>query len=178
MLDVAAASKLFTRLVGVDRVTTEPDAVTAVLRCCAGLPLAIRIAAARVAGRPGRTIRTLADRLADATARLDQLQADDLGVRATFTIGYTRLPKAPTPPKRSAASAYGRAGSRRTGGERVDGPPARRGRRGLEALVEAHLLQNPGPERYRLHDLLAVFARERATSKTRPPSGRPRSVAS
>ena len=171
------ATALFTRVVGAERAAAEPDAVADVLAACAGLPLAIRIAAARLAGRPTRSIRALADRLADARARLDQLQADDLGVRATFTISYTRLAKSTRAAEALrrhrpvARPGYRRARPRARCWVSRQVSPTRRWTRSSAA----HLLERPAPDRYRLHDLLQVFARERSELED-PPADRDVSV--
>jgi DNA-binding SARP family transcriptional activator len=163
ILEPDDASALIGRIIGAQRVAAEPDAVQEVLRACAGLPLAIRISAARLVARPTQNIRSFADRLTDARARLDQLQADDLAVRATFAISYTRLP------------AYARSarafrllglwsgpdiGASAAGA--LLGQPHPVTDHALDTLIDAQLLQNPAPGRYRLHDLLGVYARERA----------------
>ena len=55
---------------------------------CGHLPLALRIAGARLATRPHRSIKQLADRLADETRRLDELRHGELGVRASISVSY------------------------------------------------------------------------------------------
>src|SRR5207248_7626847 len=80
------------RVAGPNRVRDEPQACAAVLAACAGLPLAIRIAGARLAGRPGWTVQTLAARLADERGRLDELAVGDLAVRSSFQVTYENLP--------------------------------------------------------------------------------------
>ena len=65
MMDEADALALLRRVIGPDRVAAEPQAARDVLRACAGLPLAIRIAASRLASRPSWSLRSFADRLAD-----------------------------------------------------------------------------------------------------------------
>ncbi len=60
VLDDDEALVLFTKVVGDERVTAEPEATAELLLACAGLPLAIRICAARLATRPGWTIRAMA----------------------------------------------------------------------------------------------------------------------
>ncbi|KOU36198.1 hypothetical protein ADK51_05000 [Streptomyces sp. WM6368] len=157
------AHNLFVRIVGPDRAAAEPAATNDVLVACAGLPLAIRIAASRLASRPNWTIRHLADRLTDQRQRLDELQAGDLAVRASFRMSYAAL---------TAQQSSGAARAFRLLGL-VTGPSidlsaatallgtARHEAEGdLEALVDAHLLESPGPGRYRFHDLLRVYAGE------------------
>ena len=81
MLSAEEAGTLFTRVAGQERTTAEPTATADVLTACAGLPLAIRIAGARLATRGNWTVRTLADRLADERKRLDELRVGNLAVR-------------------------------------------------------------------------------------------------
>ena len=90
-LDADEAGALFRRIVGHRRVDAEPSATEQVLTACEGLPLAIRIAADRLAARPGWSVRALADRLADESRVLDELVVGDLAVRAGFDADYARL---------------------------------------------------------------------------------------
>ena len=75
-----------------DRAEAEPEATEEVLAACAGLPLAIRIAGARLAARGQLDHRTMADRLADQRRRLDELRTGDLAVRACFEVSFSSLP--------------------------------------------------------------------------------------
>ncbi|MFD9889824.1 tetratricopeptide repeat protein [Amycolatopsis sp. NPDC059027] len=75
------ARELFGAIVGRERARAEPEAVAEVLRQCAGLPLAVRIAAAKLAQRPRLRVDDLAARLADERRRLDELVVGDLSVR-------------------------------------------------------------------------------------------------
>jgi NB-ARC domain len=87
-LDRGEARELFTRIVGADRVCTEPEAAEQILRSCSGLPLAIRIVAAKLAARPGWSIASVADRLTAEHDRLAELNCGDLAVRASFRQSY------------------------------------------------------------------------------------------
>ncbi|MEE1735017.1 NB-ARC domain-containing protein, partial [Streptomyces sp. BE147] len=78
------ALQLFTRIVGEERVGAEREAALDVVAMCGFLPLAIRIAASRLAARRTWTVSVLAAKLADERRRLDELQAGDLAVKATF----------------------------------------------------------------------------------------------
>ena len=112
VLDDDEALTLFTRVVGGQRAAAEPEATAELLLACAGLPLAIRICAARLATRSGWTIRAMANRLRDEHRRLDEMSVGDLAVRASFQVSFASLPPALTRtalprPTRSACSACG-----------------------------------------------------------------------
>ncbi len=162
--------ELFTRVVGAKRVAAEPAAADEVLAACVGLPLAIRIAGARLATRSAWSVRTLADRLADERRRLDELRVGNLAVRASFEVSFASL-------RREAADGAGPAGAFRLLGLWT-GPwirlPAASALLGesevatgdaLDALVDAHLLESPEPDRYGFHDLLRVYAADRARTQ-------------
>ena len=170
-LDVLApdeAIRLLGRLAGPQRVAAEPQVAAEVVRLCGRLPLALRIAGARLAARPSWPVRTLAERLADAQARLDELELADIGVRASFTVSDQHLRASGDPADRAAAAAFGLLGM--LDGPELGMPVAARlldmgeqaAERVLERLVDAHLLETPAPGRYRLHDLLRLYARELA----------------
>ena len=88
------ALELLSRIIGADRVRAEASAA-AVAELCAGLPLALRIAGSRVAARPHWWVKDLAERLAGAAARLDELTVGDLSVRASFAVSYANLRAGP-----------------------------------------------------------------------------------
>jgi DNA-binding SARP family transcriptional activator len=173
-LDVLApgeALELLGRLAGQARVAAEPQAAAEVARLCGQLPLALRIAGARLAARPSWPVRTLADRLADAQARLDELELADIGVRASFTVSDQQLRASGDPADRAAAAAFGLLGM--LDGPELGMPVAARlldmgeqaAERVLERLADAHLLETPAPGRYRMHDLLRLYARELAAQR-------------
>ena len=92
VLDDDDALKLFVKVVGEQRAAAEPEATAELLEACAGLPLAIRICAARLATRSGWTIAAMAARLRDVHRRLDEMRAGDLAVRASFQVSFASLP--------------------------------------------------------------------------------------
>ena len=173
VLDEGEAAELFTRIIGTDRAEAEPGPARDVLGVCAGLPLAIRIAGARLAARRVWTVRTLADRLADQRRRMDELTAGDLAMRACFQVSFDALPH------RNGTSADPARAFRLLGvwqGPSI-GLPAAAALIGqpewpvadaLEVLVDAHLLESPAPDRYRLHDLLRDYAADRARADDPP----------
>ncbi|MFF4922282.1 BTAD domain-containing putative transcriptional regulator [Kitasatospora sp. NPDC001261] len=151
------ALALFSAIVGEQRVAAEPEAAMAVVTACGFLPLAVRIAAARLASRPRWSVSDLASRLADQRRRLDELQLGNLAVETTIGLGYGQLsvPEArafrllalidsPDIPLASAAALLG-----------VDEYTAEDL---AEALVEANMLECFTPGRYRYHDLLRLYA--------------------
>jgi DNA-binding SARP family transcriptional activator len=169
MLSDPEALELFTRIVGDDRPLSEPDATAEALLACAGLPLAIRICAARLAARRQWKVATLANRLRDEHRRLDELQIGDMEVRASFQVSYDSLRAGrhkvdPARVFRLLGLWQGRTislpAASALAGEREGDVAA-----ALETLVDANLLESPAPDRYRFHDLLRVFATERAEAE-------------
>jgi DNA-binding SARP family transcriptional activator len=165
------AAELFAQIVGPERMAAEPEATADVLAACAGLPLAIRIAASRLASRPQWTIRMLADRLADERDRLGELVAGDLAVRASFQLSYANLETRPEQRRLAPARVFRLLGV--VGGPDIGlpaaaalvGRPAADVERALELLVDLHLLGTPSLGRYQFHDLVRVFAAERAQAE-------------
>jgi DNA-binding SARP family transcriptional activator len=154
-------STLLGRLIGEERVVAEQRAARAIAQLCAGLPLAIRIAAARLIARPGLSLRALADRLAVEDRRLSELQADDQAVRACFMMSYRSLEAEPSRMFRLLSLLGGAAISVAAAAALADRPEPRTADL-LDHLAEIQLLETCGHDRYRLHDLLRLFARERA----------------
>jgi DNA-binding SARP family transcriptional activator len=177
VLDDHEALALFSRIVGTQRAAAEPDATAELLVACAGLPLAIRIAAARLAARSGWTIRTLADRISDEHRRLDELKVGDLAVRASFEVSFSSLPSAVTPGGVDPARAFRMLGLWHGPSIGLRAAAALLGEGedkvadALEFLVDAHLLESPAPDCYSFHDLLRVYAAERAVAEE-PPQAR------
>ncbi|MER7773182.1 CRISPR-associated helicase Cas3' [Kitasatospora sp. NPDC096140] len=151
------ALALFTTIVGEARVTAEPEAAVEVVVACGFLPLAVRIAAARLASRPRWSVADLTRRLADQRRRLDELQFGGLAVGTTMGLGYDQLSSeearafrllslidTPDLPLPAVAALLG-----------VDED---RAEDLAESLVEANMLEAHTPGRYRLHDLLRLYA--------------------
>jgi DNA-binding SARP family transcriptional activator len=171
VLETGEARNLFASIVGTERAGAEPDATDDVLAACAGLPLAIRIVGARLAARGGWTVRAMAGRLSDERQRLDQLRAGDLAVRACFEVSFASLPGAGQPGGLDPARAFRLLGVW-TGpsiglaaAAALLGEPQDVAADALEVLVDAHLLDSPLPDVYRFHDLLRVYAADRARAQ-------------
>ncbi|WP_225824453.1 AfsR/SARP family transcriptional regulator [Streptomyces naphthomycinicus] len=161
------ALALFTRIVGEERVASERKAALDVVAACGFLPLAIRIAASRLAARRTWTVSVLAAKLADERRRLDELQAGDLAVKATFELGYGQL----EPPQARAFRLLGLADgpdiSLAAAAAVLDLPPDDTEDL-LESLVDTSLLESAAPGRYRFHDLVRLYARACAERDEEP----------
>jgi DNA-binding SARP family transcriptional activator/DNA polymerase III delta prime subunit len=168
VLEPAEATELLGRVAGPQRLAAEPQAAAELAACCGWLPLALRIAGARLAARPAWPVAALAQRLADTQGRLDELELAEVGVRASFQVSFRQLSDSPDGLDRAAAGALvllGVLDSLEVGVAvvaRLLDAPEDAAERALERAVDAHLLETPAPGRYRLHDLLRLYARELA----------------
>ncbi|MFF7789847.1 BTAD domain-containing putative transcriptional regulator [Streptomyces sp. NPDC007991] len=165
------ALALFTKIVGEERVASERKAALDVVAACGFLPLAIRIAASRLAARRTWTVSVLAAKLADERRRLDELQAGDLAVKATFELGYGQLEPAQARAFRLLGLADGPDISLPAAAAVLD-LPVEDTEDLLEALVDTSLLESAAPGRYRFHDLVRLYARACAERDELPPSER------
>ncbi|MFB4422693.1 BTAD domain-containing putative transcriptional regulator [Streptomyces sp. QL37] len=165
------ALQLFTRIVGDERVRSERDAALDVVAACGFLPLAIRIAASRLAARRTWTVSVLAAKLADERRRLDELQAGDLAVKATFELGYGQLEPAQARAFRLLGLADGPDISLAAAAALLD-LESHAAEDLLETLVDTSLLESAAPGRYRYHDLVRLYARACAERDEQPPAGR------
>ncbi|MFB7518237.1 BTAD domain-containing putative transcriptional regulator [Streptomyces sp. NPDC056144] len=163
------ALQLFTRIVGEERVQAEREAALDVVAACGFLPLAIRIAASRLAARRTWTVSVLAAKLADERRRLDELQAGDLAVKATFELGYGQLEPAQARAFRLLGLADGPDISLAAAAAMLD-LPLWDTEDLLEALVDTSLVESAAPGRYRYHDLVRLYARACADRDEQPPS--------
>ncbi|MFI1094576.1 BTAD domain-containing putative transcriptional regulator [Streptomyces sp. NPDC020917] len=161
------ALQLFSRIVGEERVAGERQAALDVVGACGFLPLAIRIAAARLAARRTWTVSVLAGKLADHRRRLDELRAGDLAVKATFALGYGQLSAEQARAFRLLSLADGPDISLDAAAAILDRDPYE-AEELLEALVDISLIESAAPARYRFHDLLRLYARERAEHDDSP----------
>ena len=167
VLSAAEAVILLGRAAGNRGLAAEREVTATVARLCGYLPLALRIAGARLAVRPTWPVRALAERLSGAQRRLDELEVGDLGVRASFQVSLQALATSDDPRERLAAEAFplvavadGADVSLGLAASLLDQPQAV-AEDALERLVDAQLLDSPAPRRYRLHDLLRLYGRER-----------------
>ncbi|MGW2331496.1 BTAD domain-containing putative transcriptional regulator [Streptomyces sp. NPDC001700] len=156
IMDPSEALALFTRIIGNGRAAAEPDSCREAVAACGYLPLAIRIAAARLASRPGWTVAMLNGRLADAQHRLQELRAGDLAVQTSFEFGYAQLEPAQARAFRLLSLAYGPDISLPAAAATLD-MGIRETERLLETLVDTSLLDSTVSGRYRYHDLVRLY---------------------
>ncbi len=97
LLDLGQAMDLLAARVGAARLEAEPDAAAELVEVCANLPLALAIAAARIAERPHHSVRDLVAELRDEQTRLDGFDLGELDVnlRAVFSHSVRALPRPP-----------------------------------------------------------------------------------
>jgi DNA-binding SARP family transcriptional activator/tetratricopeptide (TPR) repeat protein len=169
ILSPADAEGLLVGVVGADRVRGQAEATAELARLCGRLPLALRIAAANLVGHPGTTVADYAARLAtgDRLALLEVPGDPGSGVRVAFGQSYTGLP-AP------ARRLFRRLGvtpcldlTAATAGRLLD-PDDPAADAVLDTLATAHLVTEHAPGRYAVHDLLRLYAAERAAAEEDP----------
>ncbi|MFH7595205.1 BTAD domain-containing putative transcriptional regulator [Streptomyces racemochromogenes] len=167
-LSARAGALLLQRVSGRTTPRAESAAADRLTELCGGLPLALRIAGARLAGRTALTVETLARRLAVQGARLDHLEIEDLSVRRSLAVAYDALLASADSVDRDAACALERLGALDLHDYGTDvtaqlmGVPANRAEQALERLAEVALLDEVSLGRYTPHDLVRDFAREMA----------------
>ncbi|WP_433356446.1 BTAD domain-containing putative transcriptional regulator [Microtetraspora malaysiensis] len=164
------AVELLGRIAGAGRIEAEPESAAAVVRACGHLPLAIRVAGARLAARPGWPLRLLEQRLADESTRLGELRAGDLEVRESLDRSYRLLPAEAA----RAMRALGTLGAHPLPAWVVDAVLDRqRADNVTDVLVNENLLRQVGVDtlgqpRYLLNDLVRCDAKERAEREPEP----------
>ncbi|WP_214321800.1 AfsR/SARP family transcriptional regulator [Nonomuraea sediminis] len=161
VLEGDEAVTLLAKIIGPERVAAEPEQARRLAELCGHLPLAVRVAGARLASRGTWTITSMVDRLAGERDRLRALRVRDLAVESSFELSYRqldpgcarafRLAAVPDSEDLSLSSAAALLGVDEDEAEEL-----------LENLVDLSLLESPSAGRYRFHDLLKVYARQQA----------------
>ncbi|MBO4271985.1 tetratricopeptide repeat protein [Microbispora triticiradicis] len=169
VLERVEAVELLARIVGPERVAAEEAVAHDIVDLCGRLPLAIRIAGARLATRQRWPLRLLADRLTDERRRLDELAIADLEVRAGFELSYRGLDD----DERRMLRRLGHLGVPEFSPWiaawlcDIDDKLAEDI---VERLVDAQMVDfsrvdDLGALRYRIHDLVRIYGRERAEAE-------------
>lgn len=170
LLTEPEALELVTRIIGSARIAAERDVIDELIRLCARLPLALRIAASRVAAHPRHTVAEVVADLADEDSRLDTLSRDGderAAVRAVFDWSYQRLPADQARMFRRVGLHPGPDLSEHAAAVLADVDPSK-ARQLLDRLADAHLVEPVGAGRYRLHDLLRAYAADQARRQDSP----------
>ena len=169
ILDAGSSLNLLARIAGPARVRSQAGEASLVARHCGPLPLALRIAGARLSARPQWSIRRLADRLADETHRLDELRYGDLDVRSSILLSYKSTGAAARRLFRLLALLDLPSFPGWVSAALLD-VPLSQAEDLLEDLVTTQLIELAGTgsgvhQQYRFHDLIRVFARERLVAE-------------
>ena len=163
VFDASGSVELFSRIAGLQRVALDPRATAQVTEMCGHLPLALRIAGARLSARPHWSIQQMADRLCDDTRRLDELRYGDMAVRASISLSYEGVSGRARRLLRRLAILDAPLISAWVAAALLD-EPFSSAQDLLDELVSAHLIE-VADDRYRLRDLTRLFARERLAAE-------------
>jgi tetratricopeptide (TPR) repeat protein len=158
LTDTEARQLLATRL-GADRVDADPEAVAALLAVCGGYPMALAIVAGRARTHPHLPLATLVTELRDEAAGLDVLDSDDPAASLPTVLSWSL--RALTPRQRTVFGLLGIAPGPDIGlaaAASLIGVPAAQARVVLRGLVQASLLGEDAPGRWRMHDLIRRYA--------------------
>jgi DNA-binding SARP family transcriptional activator len=163
-----AGLALLRRTVGAGRVEREPQAARDIVEACGGLPLALRIAGARLASRPAWTLAGFAERLREPDSRLRELRLGDVSVRAVFETGLRAVAERSGSGPAAPARLFRLLGAVDAEDLLLDAvcaladAPAQDVEDALEVLVDHHLAESPEMGVYRLPDLQHAYAAELA----------------
>ena len=160
------AHELLAQRLGPGRAMAEPDAVRKMISLCARLPLAVSIAVARAAVRPGFPLSALVDELKDAGHRLDALELDEAAasVRAVISWSYQSLSEPAARMFRLLSEHPGPDITVAAAASLAAVPPGH-ARTALRELARSHLVSEHAPGRFAFHDLLRAFAGEQARAR-------------
>lgn len=167
-----SAVALLSRVADPARIHAEPEAAAQLCRLCGHLPLALRIVAARLAARPHWSVRALVDRLIDESRQLDELNHEGVGMRASISVTYAGLSADARRLFRRLALFGGPDFAAWVAAPLLDAD-VWRAEDLLEELTEAYLIDieqglDGEPTRYRFHDIVRPFARERLLAEDPP----------
>jgi DNA-binding SARP family transcriptional activator/tetratricopeptide (TPR) repeat protein len=166
LLQPDEARALLSRVLGADRLPADEPAVGELIRLCGSLPLALRVAAARLAGDPALRASDLVAEMSEGN-RLEALEPDgdaNFPLRTAFSVSYRVLGPEARRLFRLLGLFPGGEFTAEAAAALLDAPlpPARRL---LGALAAAHLIEPSTVGRYRFHDLLREYAHECALTE-------------
>lgn len=164
MMSTQESVTLLGEISGRERLAASPDDTAALARMCGGLPLALRIAGVRLAAHPHWSVRTLVDRLRDERHRLDELTHGEIGIRSLLADVYESLTERAQALFRLLSMLDVYDVSTWNAAALLDCTPGEAAEL-LDEIADVWLLEaSPSPRtwhpRYRLHELVRVFAAE------------------
>lgn len=157
MMEPEDSTSLMAETLGTTRVAAEPGASAELAELCGHLPLALRIATARLRNRPRWTVRYLVERLRDEKRRMDELSSGERSVAATLRLSYLAMDEEYRTAFR-ILSLYPCAGTDVHSAAALLGTTVRDAEDALEFLLDVHLVQQPDIGLYTFHDLVRSFA--------------------
>ncbi|WP_371547767.1 tetratricopeptide repeat protein [Streptomyces sp. NBC_00554] len=161
LLQPDEARALLSRTLGTERVDDDRHAVDELIRLCGSLPLALRVAAARLAGDPALRTADLVTEMSEGN-RLEALEPDgdaNSPLRTAFSVSYRVLAPGARRLFRLLGLFPGAEFTTEAAAALLD-VPLPQARRLIGALVSAHLIEPVTAARYRFHDLLREYAQE------------------
>jgi transcriptional regulator with XRE-family HTH domain/tetratricopeptide (TPR) repeat protein len=167
-LSEAESVELLARIAVGSQVSPQSAAARSIAQLTGHLPLAVRLIGARLAARPSWPVEYVVEQLEDEHRRLDELGTGESGVRASIAGSVEFLATSNDKLDQQAATALDLLGLPNTSdlitltAAHLLGEPVEHTEQMLERLVDLNLLESIGPGRYRFHDLILDFARERA----------------
>lgn len=159
VLTAAESVELLARIAGPERIRADPLGAAEVVRRCGYLPLAIRLAGARLAHRPRWKLADLIQRLGTDRSPLAEFAAEHRRVADAFALSYARVAPAAQQAFRFLGCYPGRQFDAYVVAA-MTGAPLAVARELLDELVDVHLVETLDGDRYRLHDLVREYARE------------------
>ncbi|MFI9388554.1 BTAD domain-containing putative transcriptional regulator [Kutzneria sp. NPDC052558] len=161
---------LLADVIGEHRIAGEPEAAARVTALCAGLPLAIRVAAERIATRSHLALSDVAADLAEEAGRLDALTIrgdDETSARTVFSWSYRHLDA-------EHARSFRILGLHPAVDFGVGAAAAMldvaisEAQEQLDMLASVHLVEEIRHGRYRFHDLILLYAKELCVERDDP----------
>lgn len=164
ILDEGRALELMGLILGPARVSDEREAAKALIRTVGGLPLALRIVAARLAARPHWSLASMVNRLANERHRLDELAYGEMTIRTSLSLTFDGLDPTDRHLLRRLSLAQGPTLPGWLAGALLDDHRAQPSDL-MESLVDVQMLdvvsvERTGEFRYRFHEIIKVYARE------------------
>ncbi|HEY9636318.1 MAG TPA: tetratricopeptide repeat protein [Coleofasciculaceae cyanobacterium] len=153
------AVALLHKQIGVERIPVEQEATKAIVDLCGLLPLAIRLTGGTLRNEPNWQLEDYISQLTQERQRLAQLRFSNLDIRASFALSYKKLDASAARLFRFLGLLAGTNFAPGIATALLDSESAT-AEASVKSLVEAQLLQPADEGRYRLHDLVRLFAKE------------------